>query len=195
MKRCAPICSLRPGEADPATWSLAKRLRRLGMEVDDTCQVAGPDTVRGEFLLSADADMLDYALPPQVRLCDADGDVADEFWEESNGPGGRLTLQEMSAKKGSRLSIVAVQGEAGLSLASKQRGQCGARSHNWATEQIRLELMSKSVLELRRLLDRLWIWYRPAWFGKYNGHPWARGKLHTCQLWIPNTNTGGWTSV
>mmetsp|Transcript_40834 Transcript_40834/g.73738 ORF Transcript_40834/g.73738 Transcript_40834/m.73738 type:complete len:198 (-) Transcript_40834:62-655(-) len=151
MKRGAPIYALRP--VDPEIWSLSKRLRRLSVDIAPASEAVGADAILNEMLMVYDRDLLDVSQAPQVRLCDADGDVADEFWEERRCPGGGITLQEMSATKGCRLAIVAVQEEAHQSMVPQSLGP-NPRQHVRAVEQVRLELMSRSVPELMKLLDR-----------------------------------------
>lgn len=110
-------------------WLLAKRLRKLSMEEQEAA-LDLPNLIGGPDICGA----------PRVTLCDEDGDVADEFWEERQGPGGAV-LEEARTPGAFTLALVADS--------DHDHGSAGQ-----AEDAVRRELTLRSVRDLKGLLDR-----------------------------------------
>lgn len=111
-------------------WLLAKRLRKLSMEEQEAAHEL-PELIDGPDLCGA----------PRVQLRDADGDVADEFWEERPCLDGGTVLEE--ARTPGALSLALVPGDDSLPSSLVHAG-----------DQVRQELALRSVGELKGLLER-----------------------------------------
>lgn len=155
-QRCCPPGALGPDDADSEEvdysqmWILAKRLRKLS--VCDSGAGTHPVPVAVGHVgpqLPGLAFGPDLRSAPRVRLCDADGDVADEFWEEARGPTG-VVAEEGHTSASLSLAIVPADHQGGNIACCDG----GAPDCSNAVEQVRQELASRSTRELKRLLDR-----------------------------------------